>query len=106
MVPRKEIVLDLTELNHSELVLLANWNGLNVSRGIPREVIEDLLNSLTPNELESGFDKMRTELSNWLIKYWPRIQMQVPKKVCPHCHECREIQILDCYEANRENVGG
>ena len=105
MAPNREIEIDLSELNHSELVLLANWNGLNASRALPREELEEMLATLTPNRRPGPFDKVRQELSDWLVKYWARIQMQVPKKVCPNCHECREFQVLDCFAANRENLG-
>lgn len=105
MALKRETEIDLTELNHSELVLLANWNGLNVTRGLPRETIEYLLTNLVPNNRPDPFARDRQDLSSWMVKYWARIQMQVPKKVCPNCHECRELQVLDCFRANRENLG-
>jgi hypothetical protein len=100
-LPEKEYTLD--SLNHSELVLLANFNGLNASRAAPREVLIDHLQTFTPFE-ERPFDWMREALNTWLVRWWNRLRMQMPKKVCPDCYQCRDAQILDCYSRNRANL--
>lgn len=106
MAPKQEKVVSLGSLNQSELVLLANWNKLNASRALTREQLLEMLNTLTPNEQPGPFDRERQVLSDWLKRYWSSVRMQVPKKVCPDCFQCRDIQILDCYTANRANLGG
>ena len=106
MAPRQEVEIDLTELNHSELVLLANWCGLNMSRAVPREAILEALDTLTPNRGTGPFERERKNLNEWLRRWWSVVQMQVSKKVCPDCYRCREIQVLDCYSMNRVNIEG
>lgn len=95
----------LDALNHTELVQLANYNGLNASRAAPREVVIEHLRSFTPFE-ERPFDWMRDAMHKWLVRWWSRLRMQVPKKVCPDCYMCRDAQILDCYSSNRANIEG
>ena len=96
---------DLDSMNHSELVQLANYNGLNASRAAPREVLIEHLKTFTRFE-ERPFDGMRHDLSQWLQRWWSRLRMQMPKKVCPDCFQCRDAQILDCYSRNRANIEG
>lgn len=100
-----EADFDLDALNHSELVQLANFNGLNASRAAPREVIIEHLVTFTPFE-ERPFDWMRNSLNKWMLRWWKRLRMQMPKKVCPDCYQCRDSQILDCYQRNRKNIEG
>lgn len=91
-------------LNHSELIALARWNDLPASRGHSREELIQSLQTLTPLEKHNQFDAMRTSMSNWLVRWWDKVRMQVPKKVCPNCFECRDIQILSCYSKNEASI--
>ena len=101
------IEFDFNDLNHSELVLFCEWCGLPASRAIPRE---ELLNSIyqhyTPIDFQNSIDLKRKRLSSWLKRYWERIQMQASKKVCPNCEFCRELQVLECYHANKRHIEG
>jgi hypothetical protein len=106
MAPKTDKVVSLRDLNQSELVLLANWNGLNASRALPRETLIDMLTNLTPNSEPGPFDKERHDLSEYMKAYWYKLRMQAYKKVCPDCYKCRDLQVLEHYLANRINIGG
>lgn len=99
-----EVHVDLALLNHTELVLLAKWCGLPSSRGMPREMLLESLETLTPVEVTIPFDEKRQLLSNWLKRWWNNIRMQMPKKVCPNCHLCKDLQVLDCYSENEKQI--
>jgi hypothetical protein len=99
-----EIHVDLTVLNHSELVLLAKWCGLPASRGMSREVLIESLETFQPSELPIPFDEKRQLMSEWLKRWWSNIRMQMPKKVCPNCRLCRDLQVLDCYSENEKQI--
>lgn len=101
-IPKIEIDLDM--LNHTELVLLAQWCGLPASRAMPRDVLVESLETFTPTEIPVPFDDKRKQLSEWQKRWWHVIRMQVPKKACPNCHLCRDIQVLDCYLHNERSI--
>lgn len=104
MVAIPAIRIDLAELNHTELVLLAKWCGLPASRGIVREVLIDSLEKLSPVETPIPFDEKRNRLSTWIKRHWNTLRMQMPKRVCPKCDLCKDLQILDCYTINEAQV--
>lgn len=104
MAKLPEFHVDLAVLNHSELVMLAKWCGLPASRGIPREVLIESLETFTPSKLPVPFDKMREQMNEWLKRWWNNLRMQVPKKVCPDCYRCRDLQVLDCYSRNESKI--
>jgi len=43
-------------------------------------------------------------MHDWLKRWWDNIQMQMPKKVCPNCHLCKDLQVLDCYSKNEKQI--
>lgn len=100
------VELDFEEFNDSELVLLCHWAGLPASRAIPREVLLESIESVQPIDFKNSVDEKRKKLSSWLKRYWERIQMQASKRVCPSCHQCRDLQVLECYFANRKYLEG
>jgi len=104
MARTPDIHIDLNMLNHSELVLLAKWCGLPASRGMPREILMSSLETFQPAELPIPFDEKRTQMSEWLKRWWNNIRMQMPKKVCPNCHLCKDLQVLDCYSENEKQI--
>ncbi len=99
-----EVHIDLSDLNHSELVLLAKWCGLPASRAIPREVLMQSLETFDPVDVPIPLDKQRKQMSDWLKRWWDVVRMQVPKKVCPDCMKCSDLQVLDCYSRNESNI--
>jgi hypothetical protein len=104
-VPRiPDVHIDLENLNHSELVLLAKWCELPASRAMPREKLIDSLETFKPVEGAVPFQDLAETLSTWLLRWWDRVRMQAAKKVCPKCHKCRDMQVLDCYTRNRANI--
>jgi hypothetical protein len=96
--------LDLDELNHTELVALAKWCGLPASRGMPRWMLKQSLETFTPASVDIPVDNLRAALSAWLKKYWGTLRMQMPKKVCPDCFKCKDLQVLDCYAMNEAQI--
>lgn len=104
MVKTPDIHVDLTQLNHSELVLLNEWCGLPASRGMPREMLISALENFRPPEVPVPFDDKREALSTWIKSRWSTLRMQMPKKVCPNCHLCNDLQVLDCYTKNVNHI--
>jgi hypothetical protein len=43
-------------------------------------------------------------LSKWLQRWWDKLRMQVPKKVCPNCTMCGDLQVMDCYSRNEQAI--
>ena len=82
MVTVPDIRMELEDLNHSELVALANWCGLNASRGIPRSVLYDHLRRFIPFREETPFDRMRVDVSSW-IKGYNKPQAHEPRVLEP-----------------------
>jgi hypothetical protein len=101
--PLPEVHVDFEQMNHSELIQLANFNELNASRATPREMVIEALQTFTPFPARP-FDGMRISLNKWLTRWWDALRMQMPKKVCPDCFQCRDAQILACFERNRSNI--
>jgi len=92
--------IDLTALNHSELVVLAKWCGLPASRGISREALIESLETYNPTNLPIPFSEKGKQLSEWIQRHWDNLRMQMPKKICPNCRLCSDLQVLDCYSRN------
>lgn len=96
--------VNLEDLNHSELVALVKWKDLPASPAYSREELLESLRTLRPIERPDPFDAMRASMSAWLNRWWSALRMQVPKKVCPNCRECRDLQVLDCYSKNEASI--
>ena len=71
---------------------------------MPRETVVAALEGLRPLDLPIPLDEMRESLSRWLDRWWDVVRMQVPKKICPSCVKCRDLQVLDCYRKNEKNI--
>jgi hypothetical protein len=100
------VEVNLEALNHSELVLLANWCMLGVTRADTREAIIQALETMTPLNTAPAFFDEADRMSRWIQYHWDVFRMQVGKRVCPNCMECRDLQNLDCYQHNRLNLEG
>ena len=102
-----EIRIDLEELNHTELVLLLRWIGVeNATRAMPREMLIEALETVSPIEAPNPVDRQRKAMSAWLKLHWDRLQMQAPKAACPHCFECSDMQAMECFHKNKHYFGG
>jgi hypothetical protein len=98
----KEEDLDLDQVNRSELVEICHWAGIaSASRAWPRELLVQSLKEFNDPDITNPIDLKREKMEVFQQKYWDRIRMQAPKKVCPKCHECRDLQVLACYDLNR-----
>ena len=105
MVRVPDTHIDLDDLNHSELALLARWCGLPSSRGIPREDLKLSLENFEPVQVNGlPFEDRRKSLSTWMKRWWSTIAMQANKNLCPDCHLCGELQVLACYEKNVHQI--
>jgi len=105
MVREQELDIDLSDLNHSELILLARWNGLNASRAVPREEIIEALSTFQPLPYPQPFEEEGKRLSAWMTRWWKdKLRMQAEKKVCPRCRFCQEAQVILCFNVNRHNI--
>ena len=98
--------VNLNDLNDSELVLLCSWLGIRASRAWPRDLLIYSLENFEPVDIPQPFDEERTKMSGFLKMHWDRFRLQVDKKVCPNCFECREMQIMSCFNKNRRRIGG
>ena len=95
----------LDDLNHTELVVLAKLNDLpEASKAATRGDLIEALSSMQPVRVRSTIPKSAGKMSAWLIKWWDRFRDTVPKSCCPKCQGCSDIQVLDCFENNRESM--
>ncbi len=101
----EQLSVNLDKINHSELVALVQWIGVPASRAVPREVLIEALKSLQPFSFYDPVEEKRQHLSEFLKRYWKKIQMQATKKACPNCHLCRDAQVLECFTLNKQNLG-
>jgi len=106
MVKLPDITIDLNEINQSELVALCKWVGVPASRGWPRDLLIEALECFSPQDIPDPLDLYRDKVSGLLNRYWERIKMQVQKKVCPNCENCRDLQVLACFNKNRHHIEG
>jgi len=106
LVKQPEMEIDLNEVNHSELVRLCQWMGISANRGIPREVLVQMLEDFEDYEIPNPIDEARGIVSQFLDRYWDRIRMQAQKKVCPDCSLCRDMQVLECFNMNKKSLRG
>jgi hypothetical protein len=104
MAKTPRLHVDLQSLNQSELILLAKWNDLPASRAMSREMLIDSLENFHPVDAPMPVDDLRKLVSTWLTRNWDRVRMQLPKKVCPDCFKCRDLQVLNCYTKNESLI--
>ena len=99
----EEISVDLSAMNHTELVLLARWMGMKATRAIPRDVLVSAIAEFKTIDFRNPIDSYRKTLSTWLTRHWKLVQMQMEKEVCPHCDQCCDMRALDCFLINKSN---
>lgn len=97
---------DWENMNHTELVQLASWVGLEgVSHGISREL---LISALDAFEQVPGaanpMDIHRKKLSGFLTRNWSKCEMQVPYERCPRCTLSSDAQVAKCYLENQHQI--
>ncbi len=97
---------DLQYLNTTELVLHARWMGIpGASRGAPRSALIDAIWDNTSLLDNDGIKKMRFQMRRWLRRFWnKKFKMQAPKDECPECNKCSDLQIMDCYHKNKDQI--
>ena len=103
-LPKVEV--NLSDLNRSELVLLANWCCLGATQANSREELIQALETMLPLNTPAAFVDEAGRLHQWIEFHWNVFQMQVGKRVCPNCEQCRDLQVLECYRFNRLRLEG
>jgi hypothetical protein len=97
---------DYDLLNQAEIVELCRHNQLaGASRMVDRKDLLGSLLTLTP--LEHANNPMRAtsaRMKVWLSKWWDRVRISAPKTCCPDCPGCSDLQVLDCYRANKHQM--
>lgn len=96
--------IDLDDLNHTELVTLMHWLGMeNVTRAVPRDMILEALEELQTIDIPNPVDEKRRIVSKWLTRHWDRLAMQVRKSECPDCFLCSDMQVVECFNDNKHH---
>ncbi len=108
-IPHADFEMPWDELNHTELVWLATYNGIpDVSRGVPRDdIIRALREVRTIPGAKDPFKRRKGRLSSWLKKWWDKIgleQQNPPAKHCPECVLCPDAKIAWCWMHNHEQI--
>jgi hypothetical protein len=106
LVKQPTMEIDLDKVNHTELVRLCHWMGIPANRGIPREVLVQMLENFEDIGAPNPIDVAREIVSQFLRRYWDRIRMQAQMKVCPDCTLCRDMQVLECFNMNKKSLRG
>lgn len=107
MIKQPDISIDLQSVNSSELVALCRWVGIkSASRGWSRDLLIEALESFQDFEVDDPIDPYRKMMREFLLRYWERVQMQAPKKTCPECYNCRDLQVMECFNRNRTAIMG
>jgi hypothetical protein len=102
-------VSDWDGLNQSELVELARIMNPNVHRGVPREVLIELLEEavdlpLPPREV----DRAREEIFMAVDRFWSQVESLI---TCPlktrnprACFSCTDVQVAECTLLNQKLI--
>ena len=106
MAKLPEIHIDLDEMNQAELVALCQWAGIDASRAFSRDQLITCLEKFWPLDVENPIRDYQNRMSEWLLRYWERVRMQAAKKVCPRCHLCRDLQVLECFNRSKKYIEG
>jgi hypothetical protein len=95
------------EFNQTELVQLATHCDVrNASRALPRAVIIEHIQTLQDIVSYSPLNEYKIRMSAWLNHYWTaKGDLQKPAfRPCPDCTMCTDLQIVDCYEQNGDQI--
>ena len=95
----------LDDMNHSELVLLAQDHDASVHRGLDRSVLYDVIldtygKKLPPRKV----DKVRRMIMGYILDHWAQLN---PLLSCPArtkkptaCFQCTDAQAVECALTN------
>ncbi len=96
----------LDEMNTSELLLLAQENNPNAHRGLPREVLYELITSDEETDLpDRHVDKVRLQIMSFVDENFKQVEPLVqggPAKTrdLRACFQCTDIQVVECALTN------
>jgi hypothetical protein len=96
--------LDFTELNHAELLVLAQMVGIpGASAAATRGMLVEALQTLEPIRLQNPMAVTRMKLLRWIKRHWDRLQMQIPED-----YEARlsasDSQVAFYYLKNKDQI--
>jgi hypothetical protein len=119
---RKRDTSFLEEFNYTELVAIAEHNEIpgfhqdGNTKGIPREVLEQMIANLEPCPRPEPLMNYRERITEWAHRWWSRLQPQIQPGYtqCPKCVEgqekkgvfrrCSDVQVMDCYLRNERSI--
>lgn len=100
----------LTDLNHSELVVIAQNFAPEAHRGLSREL---LISIITDNDTEVALpvrriNKKRLRIMDYVNEHWNQVSYQIScpaKSQDPHaCFACTDVQTAICVLHNRARL--
>jgi hypothetical protein len=95
------------ELNHSELVSLANFNDVRgASRAVPREDLIRAIETHTDLPQTTVLHTIREEFAAWVKAHWDtQLRMQIKEPgISDKGVTCSDLQLLNYYMANEEDI--
>lgn len=98
-------MLNLDDLNTTELVALARENDPDAHRGLGRDVLFTLITDTYEDTLpERKVDKLRLKIMGYILDHWSQVN---PLLSCPAktknpraCFRCTDVQVVECAFVN------
>jgi hypothetical protein len=100
-------MIDFDQFNQTELVKFAEYYELyGASRAVPREVLVDAIKNYKDIVEHNPLLVRKDTMSSWLKDYWQdAMDLQKPPfRPCPKCQNCTDMQIVSCYETNKDQI--
>lgn len=92
------------QANHTELYQLCKKAGLDVSPGMTRETLGQLLEGSLSLKDATTIDAWRDAIMAFINDFWPKLQSQI---TCPArsrdpkaCYGCLDTQVVACLTKN------
>ena len=101
------MTINFEEFNQTELVRFAEHYELRgASHPVPRGVLIDAISGFKDIEEYNPLFERKKLMSAWLKTYWQdAMDLQKPRfRPCPECTKCTDLQIVSCYEANKDQI--
>lgn len=122
MKTRLELELFLEQFNTSELLSIVVFNEfpgvhrVGPSKGIPREVLIDMLIEFRPMPDTEALTSVRQRSEAFVKRYWQKLKGQAPDPQCPECIlgkidrgkmlRCSDMAAAVCFTRNEEHYRG
>lgn len=103
-------MIDLDELNQSELVLLAEEHDTEAHRGLSRAKLIAIIRGKGKPYPARQVNKVRLKIMDYIIEHWVQVE---PLLSCPAmtgnpraCFQCTDIQVAECALTNKQTIFG